>query len=110
MRIFIEPDRDHILMFTQINLNDFAPDGSPVRIIDELVNRLDTSKIEKEYDLESVTGRNPIHPKTKLKVALLALHENRFSLRKMEDNTSSNTNYRWLTGNKTIDHSTMGKF
>ena len=110
MRRFIEPERDQILMFTQINLNDFAPDGSPVRIIDEFVNRLDTSEIEKEYNLESVTGRNPIHPKTKLKVALLALHESRFSLRKMEDDTSSNTKFRWLTGNKTIDHSTMGKF
>jgi transposase len=110
MRKFIEPERDQILMFTQINLNDFAPDGSPVRIIDELVNRLNTIEIENEYNLDSVTGRCPIHPKTKLKVALFALHENRFSLRKMEDDTRSNTRYRWLTGNKTIDHSTMGKF
>jgi transposase len=110
MRRFIGPERNQILMFTEINLNDFAPDGSPVRIIDELVERLDTSEIEKGYDLESVTGRNPIHPKTIIKIALFALQENRFSLRKMEDDTSSNIKYRWLTGNKTVDHSTMGYF
>lgn len=110
MRTFIEPERNQLLLLTNVNLETVAPIGSAVRTIDELVNHLDTSAIEATYDLESEQGQNPIHPKTLIKVALFALHNCRFSLRKMESDTGLNLAYRWLTGDRTIDHSTMGKF
>jgi len=40
----------------------------------------------------------------------LAIHNCRFSLRKIEYDTKYNLVYRWLTGDKIIDHSTIGKF
>jgi transposase len=110
MRRFKKPARDQMLLFAHVNLNTIAPIGSAVRIVDEMVEVLDTSEIENEYDLESIVGRNPIHPKTIIKVALYALHNCRFSLRKMEIDTKDNLAYRWLTGNEAIDHSTIGKF
>ncbi len=110
MRTFIEPERNQLLLLTNVNLETVAPIGSAVRTIDELVDRLDTSAIEATYDFETVQGQNPIHPKTLIKVALFALHNCRFSLRKMESDTALNLSYRWLTGDRTIDHSTMGKF
>jgi transposase len=79
-------------------------------IIDELVDSLDTRAIEESYEVGSDNGRPPFHPKTLLKVALLALHSCRFSLRKMEEDTINNLAYKWLTGDMTIDHSTMGFF
>jgi len=48
--------------------------------------------------------------KTLLKVALLALHSCRFSLRKMEEDTINNLAYKWLTGDMTIDHFNDGTF
>jgi len=110
MRNFKIPDRNKIYLFTNVSLDSIAPIGSVVRSIDELVDKLNTSDIESTYDLESEKGREPIHPKTMIKVALYALHNCRFSLRKMEEDTRNHLAYRWLTGDEEIDHSTMGKF
>jgi len=94
----------------QIRLEDYAPEGSAVRIINDMVDLLDTRAIEGAYDVQSAGGRPPFHPKTILKVALLAIHNCRFSLRKMEADTRNNLCYQWLTGAMKIDHSTMGDF
>ncbi len=110
LRSFIKPNREQHLLLTEVNLDSIVPLGSPLRYIDELVELLDTSEIEKDYDLESEQGRNPIHPKTFIKVGLFALYNLRFSLRKMEYDTQNHLGYKWLTGDKAIDHSTIGKF
>jgi len=110
MPAFMMPERSQRILLTEIDLDTIAPPGSAVRIIDELVNSLDTSEIEKRYDVFSEAGRSPFHPKTLVKVALLALHSCRFSLRKMEQDTTNHLAYRWLTGDKGVDHSTMGYF
>jgi transposase len=99
-----------MLLMTQVCLEDYAPEGSAVRIINDMIDTLDTSEIEGAYDLQSEGGRPPFHPKTILKVALLAIHNCRFSLRKMEADTRDNLPYQWLTGAMKIDHSTMGYF
>lgn len=110
MRTFKTPDRNKSYLFTNVSLDSIAPIGSVVRTIDELVEKLNTSDIESTYDLKSEKGREPIHPKTLIKVALYALNNCRFSLRKMEEDTKKHLGYRWLTGDEEIDHSTMGKF
>jgi len=110
MPAFIVPNRDQMLLMTQVRLADYAPEGSAVRIINDMIDILDTKAIEAAYDVESEGGRPPFHPKTILKVALLAIHNCRFSLRKMEADTRDNLCYQWLTGAMRIDHSTMGNF
>ncbi len=60
--------------YTEVDLSTVAPEGSAVHIIDELVDSLDTRAIEESYEVNSENGRPPFHPKTLLKVALLALH------------------------------------
>jgi transposase len=84
MRQFFVSNCKQQLFFTQIDLESIAPVGSALRIIDALVEDLDTSAIEAKYDLESEQGREPIYPKTFINVVLYALHNCRFSLRKME--------------------------
>jgi transposase len=110
VRSFVIPDRKQKLLLTEVDLDTVAPLGSVLRYIDELVEMLDTSEIEKTYDLDSEKGREPIHPKTHIKVGLYALHNCRFSLRKMEYDIEHHLGYKWLTGDKAIDHSTLGKF
>jgi len=110
MPAFIVPNRSQQILLTEVSLDTVAPPGSAVRIINDLVDSLDTSAIEAHYDVASDTGRPPFHPKTLLKVALLALHSCRFSLRKMEQDTVNNLAYRWLSGDMAVDHSTMGYF
>jgi transposase len=107
---FIVPNRQQHILMTEVDLDSLVPADGPLQIIDELVDALDTSGIEEQYDLESEQGQNPIHPKTLLKVALFAIHNCRFSLRKMEEDTRYHLGYKWLTGDRSIDHSTMGRF
>jgi transposase len=110
VRSFIVPDRKQKLLLTEVDLDTIAPLGSALRYIDELVDMFDTSEIEKTYDLDSEQGRDPIHPKTYIKVGLYALYNCRFSLRKMEYDIEHHLGYKWLTGDKAMDHSTLGKF
>ena len=110
MPAFLTPNRSQMLLLTQVDLSTAAPEGSAVHIINDLVDSLDTRAIEESYEVGTDSGRPPFHPKTLLKVALLALHSCRFSLRKMEEDTINNLAYKWLTGDMTIDHSTMGLF
>jgi transposase len=110
MPAFIIPNRSQMLLLTQVDLSTVAPEGSAVYLINDLVDSLDTHEIEESYEVGCENGRPPFHPKTLLKVALLALHSCRFSLRKMEEDTINNLAYKWLTGDMTIDHSTMGLF
>ena len=110
MRTFITPNRKQKLLLTEVDLDSIAPLGSALRYIDELVEKLDTGGIEKSYDLECEQGRNPIHPKTFIKVGLYALYNCRFSLRKIQSDIEQHLGYKWLTGDRGIDHSTIGKF
>lgn len=110
MRQFKKPNRDQNYLLMSVNLDSVAPVGSALRSIDSLVEKLDTRKIEKKYDLKTPQGNVSLHPKTFIKVALWAMHSCRFSLRKIEDDTANNIGYKWLTGGEVIDHSTMGKF
>ena len=84
MAAFIVPNRAQMLLMTQVRLEDYAPEGSAVRIINDMIDLLDTSAIESGYQVQWEGGRPPFHPKTMLRVALLAMHNCRFSLRKME--------------------------
>ena len=110
MSAFIIPNRDQMLLLTQVDLSTVASEGSAVSLINDLIDSLDTGVIEEAYQVESDTGRPAFHPKTLLKVALLALHSCRFSLRKIEQDTANNLAYKWLTGDMSVDHSTMGLF
>ncbi len=110
MRAFITPNREQKILITEVDLDSIAPVGSPLRTIDELVESLDTREIEKVYDLDSPQGQEPFHPKTYIKVALYAIYNCRFSLRKMQDDTTNHLGYKWLTGDRSMDHSTIGYF
>jgi len=103
MRQFKLPNRDQNYLLMNVNLDSIAPLGSALRSIDSLVDVLDTSEIEKKYDLESAQGNVSLHPKTFIKVSLWAIHNCRFSLRKIEEDTANNLGYKWLTGGVVID-------
>ncbi len=110
MRHFVEPNRDQLIMLKTVDLRSAAPVGSVVHTIDRIVDSLDTTRFEETYDLESEQGQNPIHPRTLIKVCLYALHNCRFSTRKMEEDTIHNLGYMFLTGERSIDHTTFSKF
>jgi transposase len=111
MAKFKIPNRDQLFMLMNVDMNSVAPIGSALWTINKMIESLDTSEIEKQYVLEEwKPGREPFHPKTILKVCLYAIYNCRFSLRKMEQDTNFHLGYKFLTGNETINYTTIGKF
>ena len=66
MPAFIIPNRSQMLLLTQVDLSTVAPEGSVVRLINEMVDLLYTRTIENSYEVTSDTGRPPFHSKTLL--------------------------------------------
>jgi transposase len=98
MRKFIKPQRNQPLMLQTVDRNSRALAGSILHTMDTIVDSLDTSSFEAAYDLESSRGNRPIDPKTIIKVCLYALHNDRFSTRKMAYDTGHHQGYMFLTG------------
>lgn len=107
---FEMPDKEQLLMLQTVYLRSVAPKDSVVYMIDNIVDGLDTSAFEAVYDTECPRGQNPIHPKTLIKVCLYAIYQGRFSTRKMEKDTTYDLGYMYLTGARSIDHTTFSKF
>ena len=56
MPAFIVPNRSQQILLTEVSLDTVTPPGSAVNIINDLVDSLDTSAVEAQYDVESDTG------------------------------------------------------
>lgn len=104
------PNPDQLVMLQYVYLRSIVSENPTVNLINSVVDRLDTLLFEAAYDTEAARGNEPIHPKTIIKVCLYALHRGRFTTRKMEQDTTYDVGYMFLTGCRTIDHTTFSKF
>lgn len=80
---------------------------SPVRLIDQIVDKLDITDIEKTY---SGGGTSSYHPRMMLKVLFYAYMNNIYSCRKIGKQLLENVHYMWLSGNQTPDFRTINNF
>lgn len=110
MRKFLKADARQLITLPTLDLCSLIMPDHPAAIIDKMVNVLDTSRFEEAYDLESPQGKNPLHPKILIKVCLYSLHRGRFTTRKMEEDTKYDLGCMYLTGCRSIDHTTFAKF
>jgi transposase len=99
--------RPQIVLFAT-TLEDRIPEDHPVRLIDEILDRLDWTDWELEYD--SGHGQPPIHPKVLSKVLLFAMIRGIRSSRKIEYALHHSIDFMWLASGHTIDHSTLSNF
>lgn len=99
--------RDQLLLFAH-TLEDRIPEDHPVRILDEILSRLDWTQWEAEYHGKS--GQPPIHPSVMCKVLLFAMIRRIRSSRQIEYNLGHSIDFMWLTSGRTIDHSTLSEF
>ena len=75
--------RDQIVLFAE-TLEQRIPEDHPVRILDEILSRLDWKEWEAEYHGKS--GQPPIHPSVMCKVLLFAMIRRIRSSRQIEYN------------------------
>lgn len=98
--------QDEPILFP-LNLDDLIPANDPVRVVSRVVDGVDLKNLEKDY---CHTGRLAYHPKMLVKIIIYAYMRNIYSSRKIEDFTSNDVRFMWLSAMQRPDHNTINNF
>ncbi len=96
------------MMLIPTSLEETIPAEHPVRMVDELLDRLDWSDWEARY--HGSFGQPPIHPSVLCKVLLFAILRRIRSSRQIEYALKHSIDFMWLSSGRTIDHVTLCNF
>ena len=99
--------RHQIVLFAD-KLDDAIASDHPVRTLDAILEKVDWSSWEAEYDLTK--GQPPIHPRVLSGVILYGLLKRIRTSRALEDALQVRMDFRWLAEGRSIDHSTLAAF
>ena len=89
------------------NLEELIPEGHMVRVVNEMVEQLDLSGLERQY---KGGGTSAYHPKMLLKVIIYGYSQRIFSSRMIAKALRENINFMWLSGMSRPDHRTINRF
>lgn len=103
---FKELTSNQVVLFPE-SLSDRIPENHPVRLVNEVVDNLDITKILKQY---KGGGCSSYHPRMFLKVLFYSYLSNIYSCRKIEKALHENIYFMWLSGNSTPDFRTINMF
>lgn len=95
-----------VVLFPQ-NIGDRIAANHPVRIVNEVVDRLDISHILDKY---KGGGTSSFHPRMMLKVLFYSYLSNIYSCRKIAQALEENIHFMWLSGNSRPDFRTINYF
>ena len=99
--------RGQMVLFAE-RLDEVLAVGHPVRMLDEILSRIDWSVWEAGYDLKR--GQPPIHPRVLASVLLYGLLTRIRSSRALEEALCVRLEFRWLAEGRSIDHTTLSSF
>jgi transposase len=99
--------RQQLVLFP-VTIEERIPADHPVRLFDEILNRLDWTEWESAYDGRH--GQPPIHPSVLCKVLLFAMIRQIRSSRQIEYNLKHSIDLIWLASGHVIDHTTLSEF
>ena len=83
------------------------PEGHLVRVVDEMIERLNIEPLKRQY---KGGGTSAYHPRMLLKVLVYAYTQQTFSSRKIAKALRENIHYMWLSGMSQPDHRTINRF
>jgi transposase len=89
------------------SVEDFIPETHPVRVLNQVIERINIDKIEATF---RGGGTSSYHPRMLLKVIVYAYLSNIYSSRKMEEALMQNVFFMWLSGMQKPDHNTINRF
>ena len=102
-----KPYQQNQLRLLPLDLSEMVPENHMARVIDQVVESLDTKALEALYP----GGGAPAYdPRMMLKVVLFAYASGIYSSRKISEATRSNVYLLWLTGCAPLDHMTVNRF
>jgi transposase len=99
--------REQLVLFAT-RLDEALPAEHSVRLLDEILGRLDWSKWEAAY--HGRRGQPPIHPRVLAAALLYGLLKRIRSSRALEEALLVRMDFRWLVEGRAIDHTTLSEF
>ncbi len=104
--IFKTYQQNQVYLFPP-SLEDMIAINHPVRVVSEVMDRIDMDIIIKKY---KGGGTTSYHPRMLLKVLIYAYLNNVYSSRRMEASVKENIYFMWLAGMQQPDHHTLNRF
>jgi transposase len=89
------------------SLEDMIAQNHPVRVVSEVIDRVDIDIIIKKY---KGGGTTSYHPRMLLKVLVYGYLNNIYSSRRIEASVQENIYFMWLAGMQQPDHRTINRF
>ena len=89
------------------SLEELIPPGHIVRVVNEIVERIDMGLLIRQY---KGGGTSAYHPKMMIKVIIYAYTQRTFSSRQIAKALRENINFMWLSGMNRPDHRTINRF
>lgn len=89
------------------DLNDLIPANHPVRTVNDILDKVDITKLLQQY---KPGGTSSYHPRMLLKILVYSYINNIYSSRKIEEVVNQHIYYMWLSGMSTPDHNTINRF
>ena len=105
IRFMPVPSKQTLLFPSRLD-EDIAADA-PVRIIDQVLDKINIDGILKLYHAE---GRNPFQPRMMLKIIVYAYMNNVYSCRRIEELLKRDIHFIWLAGYNKPDFITINRF
>lgn len=107
LTVVFKSNHQHQAMLLPPDLNDLIAANHPVRVVSEVLEKVDISDLIRQY---KPGGTSSYHPRMLLKVLVYAYINNIYSSRKIEEAVAQNINFMWLAGMSTPDHNTISRF
>lgn len=104
--IFKTYQQNQVYLFPP-SLDEMIAINHPVRVVSEVIDRIDMDIIIKKY---KGGGTSSYHPRMLLKVLIYAYLNNVYSSRRMEASVKENIYFMWLAGMQQPDHHTLNRF
>ena len=106
-KLAIKPENQKQSLLFPPCLNELIPQTHIVRVVNDVVDRLDTSSLKESY---KGGGNSCYSPKMMLKLLIYSYLNNVCSSRKIEQHIRENINYMWLSGLSRPDFRTINYF
>lgn len=90
-----------------LHLEDLITARHPVRVVSEVIDRIDIDVLIKKY---KPVGTSSYHPRMLLKVLVYGYLNNVYSSRRIEACVRENIHFMWLAGMQQPDHHTINRF
>lgn len=106
-KVIFKPYHQSQVMLLPPSLEELIAANHPVRIVNEVLNKIDISPLIKLY---RPGGASSYHPLILLKALVYGYINNIYSSRKIEEALQQNIHFMWLAGMSKPDHNTINRF